>query len=51
MIMVKSIAERFKWILNSTISASLNAFIEGGPIIDPILVANEAVEECRNWKL
>lgn len=38
-IIVKNLAERLEGMLASTISTNLNAFIEGGSIIDPTLAA------------
>lgn len=52
----KVIAERLKKVMPCIIAPSQSAFIEGRQVLDPILVANEVVEDYRakkkkGWKL
>lgn len=49
-VLAKVLAERLKRVLPSTISINQSAFIEGRSILDPILIANESVEDYKARK-
>ena len=49
-LIAKVLAERWKLFMPSIIAPSWSAFLEGQQILDPILIANEIVEEYRPTK-
>ena len=49
-VVAKVLAERLKSVMDSIISPYQSAFIEGRQKLDPILIANEAVEDYRAKK-
>ena len=46
-VIAKVLAEKLKLVMDSIISPFQSAFIEGRQILDPILIANEAIEDYR----
>ena len=46
-VVAKVLSERLKQVMDAIISPTQSAFIEGRQILDPILIANEAVEDYR----
>ena len=44
-VIAKILAERLKKVMPSIIAPTQSAFIEGRQILDPIVIANEIVEE------
>lgn len=49
-IISKLLAERFKKVMPSIMSNSQSAFVGGRQILDPVLIANEAVEDYKTRK-
>ena len=49
-VVAKVLVERLKSVMDSIISPYQSAFIEGRQKLDPILIANEAVEDYRAKK-
>ena len=46
-VVAKVLADRLKGVMDSIISPFQSAFIEGRQVLDPILIANEVVEDYQ----